>query len=164
MDWLGLGLRWLHIMAAITLAGGAIFSCCVLLPGLSRLDATARQALQDSVRRRWSILIMVGVLVLTATGLVNYLRTTPLFAGEEFKDTRKLYNIVWGVKFLLALVVFFLASALAGRSAAFDKLRQNARTWLTLNVLLVAVIVGLSGVLRSTHTQPAPVETAAAKP
>ncbi len=49
---------------------------------------------------------------------------------------------------LLAFVLFFLASVLVGRSAAFEAMRKNREKWLKLVVLIAAVIVSLSGVVK----------------
>jgi hypothetical protein len=49
---------------------------------------------------------------------------------------------------ILALVIFFLASALTGRAAALARFRQNAKFWLSVNVTLAVIVVCISGVLR----------------
>jgi hypothetical protein len=59
------------------------------------------------------------------------------------------YWLLFAVKFFAALGVFFLASALVGRSPAFATLRNQPRRWLGLIVLLAAVIVLLSGLMRT---------------
>jgi hypothetical protein len=62
--------------------------------------------------------------------------------------------MVFGIKFLLALAIFALASLLAGRTAAAEALRKNARMWLNLNILLAVLVVCLSGVLRTAARTP----------
>ena len=57
---------------------------------------------------------------------------------------------------LLALAVFFIASALVGRSATFEKLRQNRAKWMGLIVLLSALIVGISGFVKVRSPKPKP--------
>ena len=53
-----------------------------------------------------------------------------------------------GMKILLAMAVFFLASALSGRSKALEGIRRNAALWLVINILLAAVIVAIAGYLK----------------
>ena len=46
------------------------------------------------------------------------------------------------------LVVFFIASALVGRSAKLEGVRQKRGKWLTLLVIIALVIVSISGFLK----------------
>jgi uncharacterized membrane protein len=153
MDYLGLALRWLHIISAITAAGGTIFVRFVLLPAISQLPDDARKTLHANVRARWSKIVMGAIAVLLVTGLINFFRVREMFIADGEK-LPTLYNALFGIKFLLAMVIFFIASALTGRSAAFDKIRANAKLWLSINVTLILIVVALSNVLRSTHQHP----------
>ena len=154
MECLGLVLRWLHILAGITAAGGAIFVRFVLLSAVKTLPDETRKSFHEKVRSRWSMIVNGAIGVLLVTGLINFFLVRDLFAADQQK-LPALYNILFGVKFLLALGIFFLASALTGRSAAFDKIRANAKLWMSVNVLLIMIVVCLSGVLRSMHMHPA---------
>jgi uncharacterized membrane protein len=150
-------LRWLHILAAITAAGGAIFMRFVLLSAVKTLDNESRKAFHERIRSRWSKIVNGAIGVLLVTGLINYFFARDLFAADQQK-LPPLYNALFGIKFLLAMGIFFLASALSGRSAAFDKIRANAKLWMSVNVLLIVIVVCLSGVLRSMHVHPVAVE------
>ena len=153
IDYLGILLRWMHIFAAIALFGGSIFQRVALVPASKELAADQRQRLGDAVRRRWSRVVMLSILFLLVSGLVNFVLTINLFKAAGLKAPT-LYHVLWGTKVLLALVVFFFASALAGRGAATQKFRDNAGKWLTVNLVLATLIVAISGVLRSLHTAP----------
>ena len=59
-----------------------------------------------------------------------------------------LYHALVGIKILLALGVFFIASVLVGRSPAFEGMRQNRAKWLKIIVILATVIVGISGFVK----------------
>jgi hypothetical protein len=59
------------------------------------------------------------------------------------------YHPIFGVKFLLALAIFFLASVLVGRSDMARKARENAATWLTALVAMILVLLALSSMLKS---------------
>jgi hypothetical protein len=69
---------------------------------------------------------------------------------------------LFGIKFLLALVIFFVASLLVGRSPAADRFRQKRKTWLTLNMTLAITVVLISGVMRTLPQKPRPTELAPA--
>jgi arginine exporter protein ArgO len=88
---------------------------------------------------------------LIVSGVYNFVARikSPAF-DPEYKG---LYHALFGTKVLLALVIFFLASALTGRSEALAKIRQNAKFWLTVNAVLAVLVVCISGVLRFIPTQ-----------
>ena len=99
--------------------------------------------------------------VLLLSGLFNYIRV--ILDGSHKGDG--LYHGLIGTKILLALAIFFIASALVGRSAGTAAIRQDARRWLTINFLLASAIIGISGFLRMrgnpvprTPPQPAAVD------
>lgn len=157
IDWLPLTLRWFHLVAAMMAVGGIIFMRFALLPSVSALADEQRQTLHQQIRSRWAKMVAVAIALLLISGLWNYIR----FLGEAKTwgdqwraSNNTLYQAVFGVKFILALVIFFLASALAGRTEATKKFRKNAKFWMTVNLILVLIVVALSGVLRATHTGP----------
>jgi hypothetical protein len=88
--------------------------------------------------------VHLGIALFIVTGAINYYRV--LAAGSHKGDA--LYHALLGTKIILALVVFFIASALVGRSAAFEGMRQNPRRWLMVNLLLAGAIVAMSGFLK----------------
>ncbi len=157
LNWIDVALRWMHILAAVAAGGGTLFARLALLPAIDEsLAPDQRQALHASVRRRWSKVVAASIAFLLISGLINFINAVKLY------DLPKLYHPLFGIKFLLALVVFFIASVLAGRSSLADKFRQNARKWLTINAVLVVVIVLISGVLRTAEKTKKPAQSAAA--
>jgi uncharacterized membrane protein len=148
LDYLGILFRWMHILAALTALGGSVFIRFALQPSLAELSEQARGEFQESVRRRWSKLVMASIAFLLISGLYN-------IAVISLRNKLPGYYMpLFGVKFLLALAIAFLASALSGRSAAFAPIRANARYWLTVNLLLALVLVGISGILRMAPRTP----------
>jgi uncharacterized membrane protein len=138
-------LRWIHVLAAAVLVGGSIF---MRYPYLAALQATQPTApLAEEVRRRWAILVMASSGLLLLSGLTNFVN---ILRRYEIADTfpGSVYQMVFGIKFLLALGVFFLASALAGRSPLAERLRRREVTWLTVNVVLAVAVVLLGGLLK----------------
>lgn len=161
MNWLGLTLRWFHIVAAMMAVGGTMFMRFALVPSVSVLADEQRQALHQQIRSRWAKMVAASIAFLLISGLWNYVR----FLGENKTwgdEWRASYNTIYqatfGVKFILAMVIFFLASALSGRTDATKRFRQNAKLWMTVNVVLALIVVALSGVLRGTHAGPTGVE------
>jgi uncharacterized membrane protein len=144
-------LRWLHIMAAATAIGGMVFIFLALLPALAEFDETTRGKVHAALRSRWSKVVMASIAVLLITGLVNFFLANSRYT---FKGTP--YHMLFGIKFLLALVVFFISSLLTGRSGLAEKVRQNARIWVGVNLILVMILVGLSAGLKVTREKAPP--------
>ena len=156
LDWIAIVFRWLHLLAAITAVGGTIFMRMALAPAVESLTggvltADQRKSLHEAVRSRWVKFIMAAILFLIVSGVYNFVARirSPVF-DPQYKG---IYHGLFGTKVLLALVIFFLASALTGRSEALAKIRQNATFWLTVNVVLAVLVVCISGVLRFIPTQ-----------
>ncbi len=155
IDWLAVVFRWMHILAAITAVGGTIFMRLALLPASEGLTEDARRSLHDSVRARWVIPLNASILFLLVSGFYNF------FMMVRDYTVPGSYHALFGIKFLLAMAIFFIASMLVGRSAASERFRQNRRRWLSLNVALAVVLVCISGVLRAMprtekSAEPAP--------
>jgi len=136
--------RWLHIAAAIVAAGGAIFARFVAAPALESLPADLRSSMHEEMRKRFVGLVMASIAVLLLTGFYNYLRQEmPAHRGQGG------YHGLMGAKILLAMGVFFLASALVGRSPALEWVRAKRKLYLGINVLLAMMVVALGAVLRA---------------
>lgn len=143
MDWVLLISRWLHIAAAIIAIGGAFFVRAALQPSANETLSDADHAkLREAIRTRWAKVVGACIAVLLLTGGFNFVKL-----ALPPKISPMPYHAIFGVKLLAALVVFFIASALAGRAPGFAKLRERSRTWLGVLLVLAAVIVALSGVL-----------------
>lgn len=142
-DYVGLASRWAHILAAVVAVGGAIFARFAVLPALDSLETAQREGVLARIRQRWSKVLAGTILLLLASGLYN------IVASVRKYELPPLYHALFGIKFLLALALFGLASVLAGRSHAAVRLRANHRRWASVIVLLGLTIVLLSGVLRA---------------
>lgn len=140
--------RWLHILAAITAVGGTIFARSVVVPALDELPEAQRSSLHAAMRRRWSKVVAASIGFLLLSGFYNF-----AFTVVDYR-VPKWYHMVFGIKFLLALVIFMVASLLAGKTSAADKLRKNLKFWLNLNIVLAVIVVCLSGVLRIAVKTP----------
>ena len=114
-------LRWAHVLAAIVAMGGLVFARFALLPALSELDASTRDRVHERIRRHWLPWVIGAITLLLASGLANFLLFNARVKGEEWAGGQWMretnYHALFGAKFLMALVAFYLASALVGRGA-----------------------------------------------
>lgn len=152
-------MRWIHIGSAITVVGGTVFTLFVLLPAAREILHEEHLKLRAAVLRRWKWFVHIGIALFLISGLYNYLVVMrPLHKGDG------LYHALMGTKILLALGVFGLAEMLVGRSKLADQLRQNASKFLTINLTLAALIIMISGFVRTippkTGAGSAPVNSA----
>lgn len=156
--WLGVDLlsRWVHVGTAIVLLGGSVFMRWVLMPAADKIPDDAHTLLRGHVLGRWRTIVLIGIALLLVSGFYNYVRALPAHRGDGF------YHALLGTKIVLSLAVFFLASALVGRSAAFEALRQARKKWLTVLLVLAAGVVALAGAAKvaAKPTPGAPVASA----
>ena len=151
-------LRWAHVLAAIVAMGGLVFARFALLPALSEVDEATRNRIHDHIRRAWLPWAIGAITVLLATGLANFLlfnfhvKAEGWAGGEWMRQTS--YHALFGAKFLLALVVFYFASALVGRGAVTSWVRNDRAKWLSVTIGLTLAVVLLSGWMRQLHTGP----------
>ena len=144
MNTLATFLRFMHIAPAVVAGGATIFARIALLPALAELPDAERARVKDGIDRRWRVVVMVCITLLLVSGIANFvLYQAPVHKGQP------LYHALFGVKFLAAMIVFFLASALSGRSAALASIRANSRSYVGVAAMLVIAIVLISAVLRS---------------
>lgn len=130
--------RWTHIGCAIVLVGGSAFIWLVLQPVLQNEP----EELHQRIRNRWKRFVHPGILLFLLSGGYNYWKALSVHSGDA------LYHALVGTKMLLALAVFALASILVGSKPGTQKIRDNARKWLGITLLLSVVIVGISGFVK----------------
>ena len=151
MDWIAFISRFVHIVTAITLAGGLIYISRVQLPALQELGGQEGSGgddeLNETLRRRWARLVMFSIMCLILSGVYNYITTINAAKAGQI-ELAKFYHPVVGVKIILAFGVFFLASILSGRTPAARRMQENLRSRMHLTVLAVVVIVALASALK----------------
>ena len=137
-------MRWLHVLPAIMAVGGAIFMRFVLMPAAAgALDDEAHGKLRAAVIKRWRMIVHLSILLFLISGFYNYLAVT----RHQHPDNG-LYHAMFGVKFILALVVFFFAIALTSSKAWSEGFRSKAATWLGLLVALAVAVVLIAGFMK----------------
>ena len=155
MQPLDLVLRWAHILPAMALLGGALFMRLALHPAAETLPAEQAATLKGAARARWRHVVRLSILLLLISGLTNFVLTV-----QRYEVEKPLYHMVFGIKFLLALGIFFLAEMLNGRSELAEKFRARSAFWLNVLLALAITLVCLSGVLKlSPHTPKAAATT-----
>lgn len=140
MDWIAIVSRWTHVGTAIVLVGGTFFLRFVFAPVAARLPDSEQANLKSLVMATWKKFIHAGIVLFLVSGFYNYLIVAaPLHKGD------KLYHPLIGTKILLAFGMFFIASALVGRSKTFEGMRRHANFWQSAILVLAVIIVGISG-------------------
>jgi uncharacterized membrane protein len=142
-------LRYMHILGAIMLMGGTIFMRFALAPTVATLEGSTRGDFHERVRTRWSKFVMLASGMLLVSGLANMmLFTKSRYDLDPVPILGMGYGMAVGIKFLLALPIFFFASFLAGRSTTAKKFQANAGLWMNVNLALALVMVLLGGLLK----------------
>lgn len=141
---LALAMRWTHILSAIAMLGGGFFLRFVLLPAAEEtLDTETHARLRAAVRARWVKWVSAFILLFLVSGLYNY-----LFVTRFAHQGNGTYHMLFGIKFLVSLGLFFLAMLLVGRSALAQRLQANSRVWMLVLLGLGLVVVLLGGYMR----------------
>ncbi|MCG3138302.1 MAG: hypothetical protein HJJLKODD_02164 [Phycisphaerae bacterium] len=149
IDFVALVSRWLHIAAVIIAVGGTVVWRFVILPSVKEvLSDEQHERLRSAMLARWRMWVHVAIGLILVSGLYNTYRA--LF--QLGKPT--LYHALWGVKFLAALVIFFLAEALVGGSPALARFREQRSRWLSVMLIFAVLVVLISGVLKFIPDQP----------
>jgi uncharacterized membrane protein len=151
--WLLLILRYMHILGAIALMGSTIFMRFALRPAIGSIPPEAKATLHEEVRRRWAKFVMLATLLILVSGLFNL----GLAARYEYKPVLgmdKGYHMVVGIKFLLALPIFFIAAILMGKTSLAKRFQANAEMWMNINLALALVMVLMGGMLKFVVRSP----------
>ena len=140
---MSLALRFVHVLAAVTWAGGMLFIALVLVPVVRRLpDPALRTRLVHEVGVRFRAVGWVALGVLVATGLVNLWLRPELLTTTRFWWKAGLVALA----LLLSALHDFMLGPRAGRPGADPGARVRASWVARVNVIvvLVIVVIGLS--------------------
>jgi uncharacterized membrane protein len=149
-------LRFIHIAAAMLAIGAPFYVRFALLPAATKtLDDEKHKQLRETINNRWRHIVYLLITLFLITGFINFLvpiRVDGQLLSARWKDfnpeDKRLYHMIFGIKMLAAFAIFFLASALAGRTQTFAPIRKKAKTSLTLLLLLAALLLICSSTLR----------------
>ncbi len=107
------------------------------------LDGETHEKLRQSVMGRWRKIMPILFTLLFLSGFYNFLMVT------RFEhDGQPQYHMLFGIKFLLAMAVFALASMLAGTKSVSQKLQKNSKLWLGITIAMGMLIVMLAGYMK----------------
>lgn len=134
--------RVLHILGAIILAGGLFYIRSVLSPAGVDACFAGRRAV-------WAKWVGIAALLLLATGIYNFLVINDQVKADGGK-LEPAYHMLFGIKFLLGLLVMFLAAILSGKTAA-EKFRASLGRWLNIAWFAAVAIVVIAALLRTLH-------------
>jgi hypothetical protein len=157
-------MRWVHIACAMVMIGGPFFVRFGLLPAADRvLDGGSQEKLRDAINARWRVAVYVVITLFLITGLYTFLvptRVNGVLVTARWKDfgpeDKRLYHMLFGFKVLAAFGIFFLASALAGRTKTFAPIRAKGKTFVGVLLLLAGVLLVCSTWLRYLPTHGGP--------
>jgi uncharacterized membrane protein len=151
-------LRWAHILGAAIAVGGLFFARFALVPALAEVDAETRDGIHERVRRGWLPWVIGAITLLLVSGLANFLLFNARVKAEGWADGQWMrqtsYHALFGAKFLLALLIFYLASGLVGRGAGTQWIRNDRAKWLSVTLGLAVAAIMISGWMRQLHTGP----------
>lgn len=135
-------MRWTHVLSAIALVGGFIFLRFAVLPALKSLSQEDRTAFIEGLVAKWRMIGRLLIALILVSGLYNFMRNVSNHEGQS------VYHAVFGVKFLLAFLVFFLGEAMNGKKSWTARFRTNLPFWSNAAIAVAVVIVFLSAILR----------------
>lgn len=151
-DVLMIASRWLHFASFIAAVGGTIFLRFLLHPAMAAtaLPEQVAAAFRNNLLRRWARALHVCIALLILTGLYNAFVQFP--RHPAIPGGMPVYHVVFGIKMILVLALFFIAIAISGHSQAFEPMRRRRPMWMLVNLALAAAIVLLSNILKFTPT------------
>ena len=144
-------MRWMHILSAVFAVGSLALLRAAVLPALamSGLPPETIASVRAGICRRWQMAFHLMIVLFLASGFYNYLMVT-----RHLHEDQPLYHALFGIKFLLALVLFFLGIAVLSSRPWSVRWRDNEAVWAAL-LLISIVIVCLGGYMRMMPTTPA---------
>jgi uncharacterized membrane protein len=153
LPWLLL-LRYMHVLGAIALMGGTIFMRFALRPVVVGLPPETKATIHEQVRSRWSKFVMIASALLLISGITNL-----IFAGRYTFEPilgmeKRGYHMLVGIKFILALPIFFIAALMTGRSSLAKRIQANAELWMNVNLTLALIMVLIGGYLKFAKREP----------
>jgi uncharacterized membrane protein len=141
INYLSVAVRWIHISSVIVLVGGAFFLRYVVMPAAADLPEEAHNSLRKWVTNKWKMFVHPLVALIVISGIYNLV--------VRVTTVEPVWHAIFTLKLVFALYVLFVASALVGRSKALEPLREKSPRFLAINIVMAAVIVLLSNVMKN---------------
>ena len=141
--------RVLHVASAAVLVGGLVYLRLVVAPQVAKGDASAEKVF-GTRRRTFALTVIMTTVLLLASGFYNLLVVTI----RRNAPLPPLYHMLFGMKFLLALALFFVAAAIGGKSNMADKFRASLKPLLNLAIAASIAILVVAAVMRTIPKTP----------
>ncbi len=145
--------RWLHVFSAIIGVGGTIFLACAYIPAAKTLPEEVRAELRTRIMRRWKLLFHPTIVVFLASGFYNYIAITSALHQDQ-----PLYHILFGIKFLLALIFSIVVIVATSTMGWSKKLRERDGIW-ALQIAIAVLIVMIAGVMKTLPQETVAIES-----
>lgn len=130
-------MRWMHLLSAVAAGGGILFYWIVLAPAARKaLSPEQFAALREPMMRRLKMIVHPSIVLFLVSGFYNY-----LVVLRPLHDGQAIYHALFGVKFLLAIVVFALAIVLTSTRKWSEKLRNSKLGWMLVSLGVIAVVM-----------------------
>jgi uncharacterized membrane protein len=139
--------RVLHILGSIVLLGGVFYLLAVVAPRVAAGNGSSDDWFNGN-RAAWAKWVGIATAILLVTGLFNFV------VMIKSNDIAKSYHMLGGMKILAAMVLFFFAAILAGKTALADRYRANMKSWLKITMFVGLIVVIIGGVMRSYPKTP----------
>jgi uncharacterized membrane protein len=140
---LSLMMRWLHLFSAITAIGTTIFLRLALLPATEKSSDEAKATLLRNLAKPLRLLIHGAIAGLLLSGLYNI--------STQWRTAVFPYPVIFAIKAVLAFLIFAIAILLTSSSPKQTAFQAKQKTWLTINLVLAAILVALSAYLKTLH-------------
>ena len=156
--------RWIHITSAVLAIGAPFFVRFALMPAAAKvLDDATHQKLKEAINARWRHIVYLLITLFILTGSYNFFvetRVNGVLITARWHDfdeqSKRIYHMLFGIKMLAAFAIFFLASALSGRTQTFAPIRKNARLYVTVLLLLGVLVLICATLMHMLPLQPGP--------
>ncbi len=143
--------RVLHVLGSIILLGGIFYLLAIVAP---RVVASGTAANADAWfagnRAAWAKWVGIATIVLLVTGLFNFVTIA------KANQIAPSYHLLGSLKILVAMIIFFFAATLAGKTALADRFRKQMNFWLKVTMTVGLAIVIIGSVMRSYPRTPKP--------
>jgi len=143
--------RVLHILSAIILVGGLFYIRTILSPAGGSSSEDMNRACFADRRAIWAKWVGISTAFLLVSGFYNFFMILGESKVEGAAKLPPTYHMLFGIKFLLALVVMFVSAILSGKTKAADRFRGNMRKWLNIGWFAAMGIIVIAAILRTLH-------------
>lgn len=136
-------MRWIHILSAVVVVGSILSYRFVVLPAAKQsLEGEALDTFKYNLMKKWKLWLHSPIILFLISGFYYY-----MVVGRAMHEGESMYHMLFGIKFLLALIVFALYIVLTSTMKWSEKFRDNTLLWRLL-ILLTIIVVLVGGAMR----------------